>query len=95
MRSGIIHFHRYISWVLALVSVVTIVGGYALARGWFPSLYLQLSLLHRMFEVSFIALLILHVSITLRYYKLNLRETWSKKMQRDTSSIHLMESQVG
>jgi len=90
MRSGIIHFHRYISWVLALVSVVTIVGGYALARGWFPSLYLQLSLLHRMFEVSFIALLILHVSITLRYYKLNLRETWSKKMQRDTSSIHLM-----
>jgi len=90
MQSGIISFHRYISWVLVIVSVVTIAGGYALARGWFPTLNHQISILHRMFEVTFIGILLVHILVTIKYYKLNLKETWSRMRQRDTSSIHLM-----
>ena len=77
MRSPRIFIHRYISWVLVLVSITTIVTGYTLSRGVLPDSAV-LSYLHRIFEIVFIGLLTGHVVYTLRHFKLSLRGTVNK-----------------
>ena len=77
MRSPRVFFHRYISWVLVAVSLVTIIFGYALSGGVLPDSAI-LSYLHRVFEILFIGLLVTHLVYTFRHFKLNLRETANK-----------------
>ncbi|MBD3406035.1 MAG: hypothetical protein GF411_07925 [Candidatus Lokiarchaeota archaeon] len=85
-----IEIHRYISWTLVIASIVLISTGYAVSRGLSPSYYYQLALFHRIFEMFFIPLLILHMSITIRYYRINWRKTISLLRQNRGSSIHSM-----
>lgn len=83
MRSPRVFIHRYISWVLVVVSLATIATGYTLSRGVFPDSAV-LSYLHRVFEIVFIGLVTGHIAYTLKHFKLSLRDTvnkigWGKK----------------
>ncbi|MHA2353254.1 MAG: hypothetical protein ACXABX_09060 [Candidatus Thorarchaeota archaeon] len=83
MRSPRVFIHRYISWVLVVVSLATIATGYTLSKGVFPDSAV-LSYLHRVFEILFIGLLTGHIVYTLKHFKLSLRDMvnkigWGKK----------------
>jgi hypothetical protein len=88
MASRRVFIHRYISWWLVLVSLVTIVMGYTLARGWIPDQFL-VSYLHRVFEILFIGLLAVHIVLTVKYFGLNLRKTVRHFRLQSMKSIHL------
>ncbi|MHA1903406.1 MAG: hypothetical protein ACXADL_07155 [Candidatus Thorarchaeota archaeon] len=89
MKPGQIRLHRLVSWILALLSLATIAAGYSLARGWIPETY-TISLIHRVLEISFIGVLVLHVWITLAFYKLNWRNLFEKLRSRRGTRIHLL-----
>jgi succinate dehydrogenase/fumarate reductase cytochrome b subunit len=89
MRSPRVFYHRYISWVLVVVSVSTIVTGYTLSRGWQPD-FVILSYLHRVSEIVFIGLIIAHIGYTLLYFKLSLRKTAGKISWYKKNSLFLM-----
>lgn len=74
MPSTKVKLHRLVSWLLALFALATIATGYALSRGWLPQAYYTVSLVHRIFEVFFIGLFIIHAALTLKHYGIN----WSK-----------------
>ncbi len=89
MVSRRVFIHRYISWWLVLISLLTIVMGYALARGWIPDQPL-LSYAHRVFEIVFIGLLAIHVALTVRHFRLNLGRTMQHLRHRNGISVHLL-----
>ncbi|MHA2141489.1 MAG: hypothetical protein ACXADC_05185 [Candidatus Thorarchaeota archaeon] len=89
MRNRRVALHRYISWILALAAFSTVITGYSLSRGWYPNQYL-LSSIHRIFEISFLALLILHVAIALRYSSFNLMETVDRIWSGKRPSVHAL-----
>lgn len=89
MVSRRVFIHRYISWWLVLISLLTIVMGYALARGWIPDQPL-LSYAHRVFEIIFIGLLAIHVALTVRHFRLNLGKTMQHLRHRSVKSVHLL-----
>ena len=88
MVSRRVFIHRYISWWLVLISLLTIVMGYALARGWIPEQPL-VSYAHRVFEIMFIGLLAIHIALTVRHFGLNLRKTVQHLRHRSIKSLHL------
>ena len=89
MPSGRNRVHRIISWVLALFSVTTIVSGYLLSRGLVVDIYLM-SLFHRLSEVFFIGLLIIHVIVTMRYYAINWHDMKERFLEHRMHSIHIL-----
>ncbi len=89
MSNRRIRLHRYVSWLLAVSAFTTVLTGYSLARGWYPNQYL-LSLIHRVFEISFLALLILHVTITLRYTSFKLIDTIDRIWSGKQPSIYVL-----
>jgi hypothetical protein len=50
--------------------------------------YYTVAIIHRLFEVWFLAFLTLHIGMTLTMYKLDLRATWSKLRERRGTKIH-------
>ncbi|TFG12988.1 cytochrome b/b6 domain-containing protein [Candidatus Thorarchaeota archaeon] len=84
-----IMIHRAISWLLALVSIGTIGTGYSLSRGWISQIYL-ISALHRVFEVFFIALLALHVGITLWHFSINRKRLLQRIMAGRGLKVNLL-----
>ena len=88
MRAAIF-IHRYISWVLAIVSLVTIATGYIVSKGVFAD-FLVFSYLHRVFEITFIGILVIHVLYTAKHFKLNLQETMNKLGWGKKNSIYLL-----
>ncbi|MHA2143559.1 MAG: hypothetical protein ACXADD_18935 [Candidatus Thorarchaeota archaeon] len=89
MASRRVFIHRYISWWLVLISVLTVVMGYALARGWIPDQPL-LSYAHRVFEIIFIGLLAIHIAITVKHFGLNLGKTLHHLRHSNGKSVHLL-----
>jgi succinate dehydrogenase/fumarate reductase cytochrome b subunit len=71
-----VKLHRLISWLLAIFALFTIGTGYALSRGWLPQAYYIVSLVHRIFEIFFVGLFIIHVALTFKHYGIN----WSKAL---------------
>ena len=55
MRAAIF-IHRYISWVLVLVSLTTVTTGYIVSRGLYPD-FVIFSYLHRVSEIIFLGLI--------------------------------------
>ncbi|MHA2378076.1 MAG: hypothetical protein ACXADO_07660 [Candidatus Thorarchaeota archaeon] len=66
---------------------MTVFTGYSLARGGFVDRNL-LSLVHRLFEIGFLTILIIHVSITLGFYKFNWHNAFTGITARRASSVH-------
>ncbi|MHA2384613.1 MAG: hypothetical protein ACXAEE_00220 [Candidatus Thorarchaeota archaeon] len=89
MVSRRVFIHRYISWWLLLISLLTVVMGYALARGWIPDQPL-LSYAHRVFEIIFIGLLTIHVALTVRHFGLDLGKTLRHLRHRNGKSVHVL-----
>ncbi|MHA2067464.1 MAG: hypothetical protein ACXABY_24115, partial [Candidatus Thorarchaeota archaeon] len=88
MTSRRVFIHRYISWWLVLISLITVVMGYTLARGWIPDQPI-VSYLHRVFENLFIGLLAAHIVLTVRHFGLDLRKTVKHLRHRGMKSLHL------
>ena len=88
MRAAIF-IHRYISWVLVLVSLTTVTTGYIVSRGLYPD-FVIFSYLHRVSEIIFLGLIIAHIVYTMRHFKLNLQETVNKMRWGKKNSIHLL-----
>lgn len=89
MRSPRIFIHRYISWVLVVVSFTTVATGYTVSKGLFTD-YVIFTYLHRVSEILFIGLIITHILYTARHFKLNLQETVNKMGWGKTNSIHTL-----
>jgi hypothetical protein len=73
--------------MLALFSLTTLLTGYATARAWIDDVYLA-SFIHRMSEIMFLAMLVLHLAITLKFYGLNWRRAVNGLMNKDGNRIH-------
>ncbi|MFQ5831566.1 MAG: hypothetical protein ACE5H4_02595 [Candidatus Thorarchaeota archaeon] len=71
------------------MSALTIFTGYSQGTGWFQDRHL-LSLVHRLFEIVFLSVLILHVGITLRFYGFNWRKNVEKVKTRRATSVHAL-----
>jgi succinate dehydrogenase/fumarate reductase cytochrome b subunit len=84
-----VFLHRYVSWVLVAVSLLTIASGYIVSKGLFVD-YTVFSYVHRVFEIVFIGVFVFHVGYTLWKFKLDLRTTAGKVGKGKTNSIHLM-----
>ncbi|MHA2382048.1 MAG: hypothetical protein ACXACT_05690 [Candidatus Thorarchaeota archaeon] len=89
MSSKRVFLHRYISWVLAIVSLGTVATGYIVSRGLVVDFYL-FTYLHRVFEILFIGVLVSHIAYTFRHFKLNLRETVNKIGKGKRNSLYLL-----
>ncbi len=76
MRSKKVRIHRIVSWLLSIVSIITIGTGYALARGLHPDVY-TLSFLHRASKILFIGVFGIHVTISSFYFGIS----WSKSFR--------------
>ncbi|MHA1949289.1 MAG: hypothetical protein ACXAAO_04825 [Candidatus Thorarchaeota archaeon] len=84
-----IFIHRYISWVLVVVSLGIIATGYTVSSGLFPDSTI-FSYLHRVAEIIFLGLIITHIGFTMRHFKLNLQETVNKIGWGKKNSIYLL-----
>ncbi|MHA1246855.1 MAG: hypothetical protein ACTSPE_05965 [Candidatus Thorarchaeota archaeon] len=63
-----VRFHRYTSWILAAASVSVFFSGYTLARDWLLISENILNLIHRLSEIAFVSILIIHTFLTLKYF---------------------------
>ncbi len=84
-----IKLHRYVSWILAALSLATFTTGYGLARGWLPTDHV-LSWVHRLFEIFFIAVLATHIALTSVDFKMRWRATFYGLQENRGTSVHLL-----
>ncbi|MHA1862560.1 MAG: hypothetical protein ACTSWA_02235 [Candidatus Thorarchaeota archaeon] len=89
MNRRIILIHRIVSWVLVVISFMVIFTGYTASRVWTADVE-NITIRHIQFKWILIPLFILHVGITMAYF----RTDWRKSLARITKDrgmrVHLL-----
>jgi succinate dehydrogenase/fumarate reductase cytochrome b subunit len=84
-----VFLHRYISWVLVVVSLITVSTGYVVSRGLFAD-FTVFSYLHRVFEIVFLGLVVAHILYTAKHFKMDLKKTVNKIGWGQRNELYLL-----
>jgi hypothetical protein len=82
--------HRILSWLLAFFSLSTILTGYATARKWIQNFYFM-SNIHKVLEWIFLVILIAHIWLTSKFFKINCDKVLSKSRNRSIRRYNVLK----